>query len=71
MEIVRIGPELAKYVLEVDVRDGVVLPRFLRREAVARFISELPPLVVGMEACFGPRYWSKAFYQVSDVVGFG
>ncbi len=56
MEIVRIGLDLAKNVFEVcgvDAEDSVVLRKTLRRDSVPRFFSELPPCIVGMEACSG------------------
>ncbi len=62
MQIVRVGLDLAKHVFEVhavDARDGVVLRKRLRRDAVAQFFSELPACVVGMEACSGAHCWAK------------
>ncbi len=62
MQIVRIGLDLAKYVLElygVDAREKAVLRKTLRREAVAQFFSELPPCVLGMEASNGAHYWAR------------
>ena len=61
MQITRIGLDLAKNVFEVhgvDAQDKAVLRKTLRREAVAQFFSELPPCVVGMEACSGAHYWA-------------
>ena len=62
MEIVRIGLDLAKNVFEVcgvDMRDAVVLRKTLRRDAVPQFFAELPPCLVGMEACSSSHYWAK------------
>jgi transposase len=59
MEIVRIGLDLAKSVFEVcgvDIRDHVVLRKSLRRDAVAQFFADLPPCLIGMEACSTSHY---------------
>ena len=62
MQIVRIGLDLAKYVFEVhavDAQDRVALRKRLRREEMAVFFAELPPCLVGMEACSSAHYWAK------------
>ncbi|MHA6327291.1 IS110 family RNA-guided transposase [Roseivivax sp. CAU 1753] len=64
MQIVRIGLDLAKNVFEVhgvDAHDKAILRKTLRRDAVPQFFAELPPCVVGMEACSGSHYWAKVF----------
>lgn len=62
MEIVRIGLDLAKNVFEVhgvDTEEKAVLRKALRRDAVPQFFADLPPCIVGMEACSGSHYWAK------------
>ena len=62
MEIVRIGLDLAKNVFEVcgvDMRDHVVLRKTLRRDALPQFFAELPPCLVGMEACSSSHYFRR------------
>lgn len=64
MQIVRIGLDLAKNLFEVhgvDAQDKAILRKTLRRDAVSRFFADLPPCVVGMEACSGSHYWAKVF----------
>lgn len=54
MQIVRIGLDLAKYVFEVhavDAEEKVVLRKRLRRDDMAAFFTDLPPCLIGMEAC--------------------
>lgn len=71
MEIVRIGLDLAKNVFEVcgvDAEDGVVLRQTLRRDAVPQFFSELPPCIVGMEACSGAHYWARVLSDLGHEV---
>jgi transposase len=57
-----IGLDLAKQVFQVhgaDASGAPVLKRKLRRDAVLRFFSELPPCVVAMEACASAHYWAR------------
>ncbi len=71
MEIVRIGLDLAKSVFEVcgvDIRDHVVLRKTLRREAVPQFFAELPPCLIGMEACSSSHYWAKMLTDLGHQV---
>ena len=62
MAVVRIGLDIAKHVFQVHgvAEDGrVVLRRQLRRGQVAAFFSELPPCLVGIEACPGAHHWAR------------
>ena len=71
MQITRIGLDLAKNVFEVhgvDAQDNAVLRKTLRREAVAQFFTELPPCVVGMEACSGAHYWAGVISDLGHEV---
>lgn len=71
MEIVRIGLDLAKNVFEVhgvDARDKAVLKKTLRRDAVTQFFADVPPCIVGMEACSGSHYWAKVFIDLGHEV---
>src|SRR5882757_9862430 len=61
-EISTIGLDLAKNVFQLHGVDGsgeVVLRRQLRRGAVERFFAQLPPCVVGMEACGSAHHWAR------------
>lgn len=71
MQLARIGLDLAKNVFEVhgvDVDDRAVLRKTLRREAVPQFFAELPPCLVGMEACSGSHYWAKVLSDLGHEV---
>lgn len=62
MKIATVGLDIAKQVFQVhaaDLEDRVVLRRRLRRNQVVSFFANLPPCVVGMEACCGSHYWSR------------
>jgi len=68
MVISRIGLDLAKNVFQVhgvDEHGKTVLRKTLRRSDVSRFFANLPPCIVGMEACSGAHYWAR------EVAGFG
>jgi transposase len=61
-EISMIGLDLAKNVFQVhgvDASGAVVLRRQLRRAAVEKFFAQLPPCLVGMEACGSAHHWAR------------
>lgn len=71
MQVKRIGLDLAKYVFEVHAvgtTEEVVLGKTLRRDAVAQFFAELPPCIVGMEACCGSHYWARVLTDLGHEV---
>ncbi len=62
MRVVIIGLDLAKHIFQVhgvDAEGRPCLRKRLRRSQVAHFFANLPPCVVGMEACCGAHYWSR------------
>ena len=57
-----IGLDLAKSVFQVhgvDAQGKVVVTKRLRRDAVLAFFFNLPPCVIGMEACTGSHFWAR------------
>src|SRR5262245_35871864 len=61
-KISTIGLDLAKNVFQlhgVDASGAVVLRRQLRCGAVEKFFAQLPPCLVGMEACGGAHHWAR------------
>jgi len=61
-EITAMGIDLAKNVFEVhgvDARGVCVLRRQLPRARVLSFLAQVPPAVVGMEACASAHYWGR------------
>jgi hypothetical protein len=59
MKIATIGLDLAKNVFQLhggDAKGRVVVQRRLRRSQVAVLFAQLPPCLVGMEACAGAPY---------------
>ena len=61
-KISTIGLDLAKNVFQIhgiDASGAVVLRRQLRRAAVEKFFAQLPPCLVGMEACGSAHHWAR------------
>jgi transposase len=61
-KISTIGLDLAKNVFQIHGVDGsgkVMLRRQLRRGQVEKFFAELPPCLVGMEACGSAHHWAR------------
>lgn len=66
-EVVTVGLDLAKNVFQVHAiaTDGAVLiRRKLRRTEVIRFFTELPPCLVGMEACASAHHWPRELMAI-------
>jgi transposase len=66
-----LGIDLAKNVLALHGRDRngkTVLEKELRRGQVLRFMTNLPPCLVGMEACGGSHYWARMFREMGHEV---
>ncbi len=62
MEITTIGINLAKHVFQLHGVDGAgkdVLKKQLRREQMVPFFVQLPPCLIGMEACSGAHFWAR------------
>ena len=71
MDILRIGLDLAKSVFQVHGvghDDRTVLRKTLRRDAVVPFFAQLPPCLVGMEACSGSHYWARVLSELGHEV---
>lgn len=70
-QVSMIGLDLAKNVFQVHAVDAVgkvVLRRQLRRGQMERFFAELPPVVVGMEACGGAHHWARMLRRLDHEV---
>ncbi len=62
MKITTVGIDLAKNVFQVhavDERGAVVLRKQLRRDQMTAFFANLPPCVIGMEACGSAHHWAR------------
>ncbi len=52
----------------MDAQDKEVLKKTLRRDAVPQFFADMPPCIVGMEACSGSHCWAKVFTDLGREV---
>jgi transposase len=62
MKLTTIGLDLAKNVFQVhgvDEHGKKTLGKALKRPQVLPFFANLPPCLVGMEACGGAHYWAR------------
>jgi len=62
MNATTVGIDLAKNVFQVHGVNGhgkVVLRRQLRRDQLAAFFANMPPCLVGMEACGSAHHWAR------------
>jgi len=62
MKVTTIGIDLAKNVIQVhgvDERGKAALKKQLKRAQVAAFFANLPPCLIGMEACAGAHHWAR------------
>src|SRR5213082_1828148 len=70
-KISTIGLDLAKNVFQVhgvDEFGAVVVKRQLRRAAVEKFFAQLPPCLVGMEACGSAHHWARVISRYGHEV---
>src|SRR5690349_9858625 len=71
MQPTTIGLDLAKSVFQVhgvDASGKVVASRRLRRDAVLTFFANLPPCLVGMEACAMAHFWAREIRKLGHTV---
>ncbi len=71
MKITTIGIDLAKNVFQVhgvDERGKVVLKKQLRRDQMATFFVNLPPCLIGMEACGSAHHWARKLQGMGHTV---
>ena len=69
--VTTIGIDLAKSVFSlhgVDAAGQEVLRRTLRRSQLTAFIAQLPPCLIGMEACSGAHQWARQFTLLGHTV---
>ncbi len=63
MNIARCGLDIAKQVFQVhavDDRGQVLLRKTLPRSKVQAFFAQLPPCLIGIEACASSHYWGES-----------
>jgi transposase len=71
MNITTVGIDLAKNVFQVhavDARGNVALRKQLRRSEMSRFFANLPPCLIGMEACASSHHWGRTLERLGHSV---
>lgn len=71
MKLTRIGLDTAKQVFQVhgvDEHGKTLLKKQLARGRVLEFFANLPPCLVGMEACAGTHYWARELGKLGHTV---
>jgi transposase len=66
-----IGIDLAKNVFQIhgaDARGKAVLKKALKRAQMAAFFANLPPCLIGMEACGSAHYWARKLQALGHTV---
>jgi len=62
MHVTTIGIDLAKSVFQfhgIDDEGEVIFRKKLRRSGVLDFLRDLPPCLIGMEACASAHFWAR------------
>ena len=71
MKITTAGIDLAKNLLQlhgVDERGKIVLRKQLRRNQVLPFFANIPPCLIGMEACGSAHHWARKLEKLGHNV---
>lgn len=70
-KIIRVGVDTSKSVFEVhgvNLAEQPVVRKTLRRGQVERFFCELPPTVIGLEACGSGHHWGRVLQGLGHEV---
>ena len=71
MDIKTLGIDLAKNVFQlhgVNKASKVVLRKRITRAKLAEFMANLPPCLIGMEACGSAHHWARKFQDMGHTV---
>ena len=66
-----VGVDLAKNVFQihaVDERGKIVVRRQLKRDQMAAFFVNVPPCLIGMEACASAHFWARKLQACGHTV---
>jgi transposase len=70
-EVTTVGIDLAKQVFSihaVDKEGHVIMQRTVRRAQLAEVVANIPPCMIGMEACSGAHEWGRRFVAMGHAV---
>lgn len=71
MNVTTIGLDIAKNVFQIhgaDAKGRMVFKKRLSRGKVLSFFANLPPCLIGMEACAGAHYWARELQALGHEV---
>jgi transposase len=71
MKVTTLGIDLAKNIFRVhgcDARGKAVVSKSLTRRQLTLFMANLPPCLVGMEACPTSNYWAREIQKFGHQV---
>jgi transposase len=71
MNITTVGIDLAKLVFQVhgvNERGKTVLRKSFKRGELSKFFANLPPCLIGMEACGGAHFWARKLGEFGHTV---
>lgn len=71
MKITTVGIDLAKNVFQIhgiDEHGKAVLKKQLKRDQMAAFFVNLPPCLIGMEACSSAHHWARKLVTMGHTV---
>ena len=71
MKVTTIGIDLAKSVFQVhgvDEHGKPVIKKQLKRHQMAEYFVNLPPCLIGMEACGGAHHWARKLRSMGHTV---
>src|SRR6218665_1495211 len=71
MKLTTVGIDLAKNVFQVhgiDEHGKVLVKKQLRRDQMATFFVNLPPCLIGMEACGSAHHWARKLQTMGHTV---
>ena len=71
MQVMTVGIDLAKNVFQVhgaNERGKPILRKQLRRDQLTVFFSNMPPCLIGMEACGGAHHWARKLQALGHEV---
>jgi transposase len=70
MTVTTLGIDVAKSIFQlhgVDER-GIVIQKRVTRSKLRETMAQLPPCLIGMEACSSAHYWAREFQQFGYTV---
>ena len=71
MTVTTLGIDLAKNIFHlhgVDALGKVAIQKRVTRANLRETVAQLPPCLIGMEACGSAQYWAREFQQLGHTL---